>query len=471
MALMLYNTASRGKEAFEPLEEGKVRMYVCGVTPYDLSHVGHARSYVAFDVISRILEYLGYKVKYVQNFTDVDDKIIAKAKEEGVDPIELSSRYIEEYHRDMDALGIRRANSYPLVSEKIPEIIKMIKGLVEREVAYEVEGDVYMDITKKEDYGKLSGQDLEDLQAGARVKVNEKKRNVLDFALWKKAGKEEISWSSPWGEGRPGWHIECSVMSMEALGATLDIHGGGQDLIFPHHENEIAQSESYTGKSYVRYWLHNGLVTVDGQKMSKSLGNFVTVKSLLERHQPQALRLLLLSAHYRRPLDFSEKALGDMEKGFLRLQNSMLNIKNALDSLDEKGDSGFQDIIKIARKDFKAALEDDFNVPKGLAVIFEFVRDLNAYLENNPTRKGLEEAMSSFKEFTSVLGLSFEEEVPTIVRELMEVIIRIRAEMRERRDFEKADLVRERLLEIGVSLEDRKKGTFWKFFDQRSGAR
>ncbi|RMF90236.1 MAG: cysteine--tRNA ligase, partial [Methanobacteriota archaeon] len=280
MTLKVYNTASRKKEEFKPVEEGVVRMYVCGITPYDHSHVGHARSYIAFDFIRRSLEYLGYTVRYVQNFTDVDDKIIERAKAEAVDPIELSRRYAEEYLMEMDALGVKRADSYPRVSEKIPLIIEMVEGLIQRGAAYVVDGDVYLDVSCKKDYGSLSGQDPGDLKAGARVEVGRHKHNPLDFALWKRAKPGEISWPSPWGRGRPGWHIECSAMSMEELGPTLDIHGGGQDLIFPHHENERAQSELYTGRPFCRYWLHNGLVTVKGEKMSKSLGNFITIKEL-----------------------------------------------------------------------------------------------------------------------------------------------------------------------------------------------
>jgi cysteinyl-tRNA synthetase len=463
MVLKIYNTATRKKEVFTPTEEGKVGMYVCGVTPYDLSHVGHARSYVAFDVIRRVLEYLGYRVTYVQNFTDVDDKIIERAKKEGIDPLELSRRNIAEYFQDMDALGIKRADSYPRVSEKIPEIIEVVKSLVEEGLAYEVDGDVYLDVSKNMGYGKLSGQRVDDLKAGARVDVDKKKKNPLDFALWKRAKAGEISWPSPWGDGRPGWHIECSVMSTAALGATLDIHGGGQDLIFPHHENEIAQAESYTGKPFVRFWLHNGLITVEGQKMSKSLGNFISVKELLLKHSPQSLRFFLISAHYRRSLDFSNRALRDAEKGLQRIQNTIFNIKNAIIYAFDETDPEFREIIDSARTRFVEALADDFNVPEALAILFSFVRKINIYLSENPVKANLDFALETLIELTGVLGLIFAEEVPELVKTLIEEIISVRSDLRAKKDFESSDRIRNRLSDIGILIEDRAQGTTWRF--------
>ena len=462
MVLRVYNTATRRKEVFKPLVKGRVSMYVCGVTPYDESHVGHARSYVAFDVIRRVLEYLGFKVSLVQNFTDVDDKIIERGKKEGVHPLELSRKYIEEYYRDMDALGVKRADSYPLVSEHIPDIIAMVKSLVEKGLAYEVTGDVYMDVRQKRDYGKLSGQPLKDLLAGSRVEVNEKKKNPLDFALWKKAKAGEISWESPWGKGRPGWHIECSAMSIKAFGPTLDIHGGGQDLIFPHHENEQAQSESYTDKPFVRYWLHNGLVTVKGEKMSKSLGNFITISELLKKHNPQALRFFLLSAHYRRPLDFSERALDDALKGLMRIQNTIYNLKNAIEYAGEKED-GFEKTIQLAEDGFTKALEDDFNTPGALSILFDFIREVNVYAMEEAKKTSLEEALKTIEELAGALGLRFEEEVPPIVKGLIDLLLKIRSEMRTKKDFEASDRLRKQLLEIGIALEDRRQGTVWRF--------
>jgi cysteinyl-tRNA synthetase len=463
MVLKVYNTATRKKEVFKSLEKDKVKMYVCGITPYDVSHVGHARSYVAFDVIRRALEFLGYEVSYVQNFTDVDDKIIGRAKKEGQNPLTLSDRYIGEYFKDMDDLSVRRADSYPRVSEKIPDIIQVIEALIEKGIGYEARGDVYLEVKRIKGYGKLSGQTIDELVAGARVEVDVKKKNPLDFALWKRAEEGEPSWSSPWGEGRPGWHIECSVMSIFALGDTIDIHGGGQDLIFPHHENEIAQSESYTGKPFVRYWLHNGLVTVEGKKMSKSLGNFITIRELFETHSPQSLRFFLLSAHYRRPLDFSKRALKDSEKGLNRIQTTIFNVKNTMTHENDNAQAGFKQRIKEAKKGFRDALEDDFNVPRALAVVFDFIRELNSYTFEEPDRKSLEEALDALKEMGHVFGLSFEKEVEPRLQELIETIIEVRYELRAQKNFAAADEVRRQMLNLGILLEDQGERTVWRF--------
>ncbi len=463
MALKVYNTEKRKLEVFKSLKKGIVGIYVCGITPYDLSHVGHARSYVAFDVIRRSLEYLGYMVRYVQNFTDVDDKILKRAKIEKMDPLALSQGYMDDYFRDMDSLGIKRADAYPRVSEKIPQIIEVISTLVDKGRAYVSGGNVYLDLSKDSGYGRLSGQPIEELRAGARVEVDKNKRHPLDFALWKKAKPEEIAWLSPWGKGRPGWHIECSVMSMEALGETIDIHGGGQDLIFPHHENEIAQSEAFTGKPFVRYWLHNGLVTVEGKKMSKSLGNFITLRDLTNRYNPQVIRFFLLSAHYRKPLDFSERALKDARKGLLRIQNTIFNLKNSMEYASSKDSSEFREKIKLARRDFKSYLEDDFNIPRALAVLFDFLRDANTYLLEKPVKRDLEKALSAIKEFTEVLGLTFEEEIPELTKKLVSIIINMRSTLRDRKDYGSSDAIRERLEDIGIVLEDRIGGTVWMF--------
>jgi len=462
MALVVYNTATRRKEVFTPLEEGRVRMYVCGITPYAEAHVGHGRSYVAFDVIRRALEYLGYEVRYVQNFTDVDDKIIARAREMGVEPLELSARYAEEFLEEMRMLNVKKADSYPKVSEMIGEIIGVVEALVEKGAAYEVDGSVYLDVSRVNGYGRLSGMPLEELKAGARVEVDERKRSPLDFALWKPAKQGELSWHSPWGEGRPGWHIECSVMSMKTLGPTIDIHGGGQDLIFPHHENEIAQSEAYTGKPFVRYWLHNGLVTVEGEKMSKSLGNVVSLKEVLKRHDPQALRFFLLSAHYRSHLDFSERAVADAEKAVERLKASLHNVRNAFQWASDGVDS-FRERAARARVDFTAALEDDFNVPRALAALFDFVRDVNTYITSEPTAQGLSAAEETLKELTRVLGLRIEEELPERVIALVELLLKLRSQLRARGDYELSDRIRAELRELGIAVEDRGERSFWRF--------
>ncbi len=391
----------------------------------------------------------------------MDDKIIERAKKEGLNPLELSKKYIHEYFTDMDDLGVKRADNYPLVSENIPRIVAVLKDLVDKKKAYVADGDVYLDVAKIKDYGRLSGQPLKDLKVGARVEVDEKKKGSLDFVLWKKAKPGEISWSSPWGNGRPGWHIECSVMSIESLGPTIDIHGGGQDLIFPHHDNEVAQSEAYTGKRFVRYWLHNGLVTVEGEKMSKSIGNFITIRELLNRFNAMAVRFFLLSAHYRRPLDFSERALSDAQKGLKRIQSTFFNLAKGLEEKPaEKSADDFEKRIKEAKVSFKEALEDDFNIPMALASIFDFIRDFNTYASKKPTVKGLTMAL---KEFNGVLGLSFEEEIPPLLEAILHVIIETRVYLREKKDFESADRIRSRLLQIGIALEDRKQGTIWRF--------
>ncbi len=465
MVLKVYNTLSRRKESFQPLEKGVVRMYVCGITPYDMSHVGHARSYVVFDFIRRSLEYLGYSVRYVQNFTDVDDKIIEKASSEGVHPLELSEKYIAEFYRDMDQLGVRRADSYPKVSEEIPAILKVVEGLIEKGKAYVLEGSVYLDVSKVEGYGKLSGQPIDELRAGARVTVDQNKRQPLDFALWKKAKEGEISWGSPWGHGRPGWHIECSAMATAALGPTLDIHGGGHDLIFPHHENEIAQSEAYTGKTFARYWLHNGLVTAGNEKMSKSLGNFILIRDILKQYSPQVVRFFLLSTHYRKPLDFSERALSDSLKGFTRIQNAIFNAKNSLKTASDVDDGGFDEPQGYIRKDFVDALEDDFNTPRAIAALFDYIRGLNVYLSGTPAKSALTAAIRTLHELTAVFGLHLEEEVPALTRDLIELLISLRADLRSKKDFEASDALREKLETVGVIIEDRKEGTIWRFTD------
>ena len=327
--MKVYNTLTRRKEEF-PSKDQKIRMYVCGITPYDFCHIGHARCYLVYDMIVRYLRYKGYEILYVQNFTDIDDKIIERAKEENTTPFEIAEKYISFYFRDMDKLGIERANIYPRVTKHIPDIIKMIKGLIEKGYAYEVDGNVYFSVEKFPSYGKLSGRNLKEMYAGARVEVDENKRNPLDFALWKKAKEGEPFWESPWGKGRPGWHIECSAMSLKYLGENFTIHGGAKELIFPHHENEIAQSESYTSSPFVQFWIHNGLVTVNGQKMSKSLGNFITVEEILKRYSPNVIRMFLLSTHYQSPLDFSEEGLKQAKHGFEKIYNLFSRVEKVL---------------------------------------------------------------------------------------------------------------------------------------------
>ena len=371
--IKLTNTLTERKEEFKPLENRTVKMYVCGPTVYDHAHVGHARSAVVFDVIRRWLEYRGYKLIFVRNYTDIDDKIIRRAKEEGIAWYEVAQKYIDSYEEDMKALNVKEPTYKPRVTQHIREIVEMIDGLIEKGYAYESEGNVYFSVEKFPQYGKLSKRRVEELLAGARVEPGEGKRNPLDFALWKRSKEGEPGWESPWSYGRPGWHIECSVMSMKYLGETMDIHGGGLDLIFPHHENEIAQSEAYTGKTFARYWVHNGFVMVNREKMSKSLGNFFTVKEILSQFSPDTLRLFLLSTHYRSPIDFSLDRLKEAESSLKRLIN-FLNIRELIEPVESVEGEGEPISVEAYRKEFESAMDDDFNTAKALGVLFELLR-------------------------------------------------------------------------------------------------
>ena len=399
MALRVYNTLSGGKELFEPLEPGRVRMYVCGVTVYDHCHIGHARANVVFDVIYRYLGYLGYDVTYVRNYTDIDDKIINRAIREGVTFDKVSERFIAEFDRDMARLGLKLPTHQPKATEHITEIIDIVRTLVEKGFAYQVEGDVYYSVDRFAGYLKLSGRSLEEMQAGARIEVDERKRHPMDFALWKEAKPGEPSWDSPWGKGRPGWHIECSAMSMKFLGETFDIHGGGRDLIFPHHENEIAQSEAATGRPFVRYWLHNGFVNINAEKMSKSLGNFFTIKEVLEKYDSELLRFFLLSAHYRSPLDFSDQNLTEAEAGMERIYKALAGIDAYLaeggGALATAAASLGGAELELREKAgtflgrFREALDDDFNTALAIGNLFDLVRSVNRVLAEPGGRSGL----------------------------------------------------------------------------------
>jgi len=448
----VFNTLSGQKEEFTPQGE-VVRIYVCGVTPYADCHIGHAMSYIVFDVIRRYLEFRGYKVKYVQNFTDIDDKIIDRAHQLGISPSELAERFIAQYFVDMDTLNIKRADLYPKATEEIPKIIEVIQGLINKGHAYEAEGSVYFRVRSDPGYGKLSHQDLEALQAGARIEPGSGKEHPLDFALWKVAKPGEPWWESPWGKGRPGWHIECSAMSLRHLGETLDIHGGGQDLIFPHHENEIAQSEGFTGVPFVKYWLHNGLMQLGEEKMSKSLGILVTVKEALEHFSSDALRLFILSSHYRSPISFSEEGLEAAEKGVERLRQAARG--------EGKGEkTGAMDTDTFRQK-FIEAMDDDFNSAQALAVLFDLVREINrAHSEGFD----VEEAQQSLLELASILGLTLEErEVKLDAGPFIELLILIRNELREKKQWQLADRIRSSLKELGIALEDTPQGTIWKY--------
>lgn len=466
--LKVYNTLTRKKEEFRPLNNNKVGMYVCGPTVYDYCHVGHARSYVAFDVIRRYLEFRGYKVTYVQNFTDVDDRIIERAMELSVEPLKLSKRFIEEYFRDITPLNVKRADIYPKVTEHIEDIIKVVKGLIEKGFAYEVDGNVYFDVTKVKDYGKLSHQSLEDMKAGARVEVDENKRHPMDFALWKKSKGREIGWESPWGKGRPGWHIECSTMSTKYLGETLDIHGGGTDLIFPHHENEILQAEAYTGKEFCRYWLHNGFITINKEKMSKSLGNFFTIREVLERYPPNVLRFFLIYTHYRKVIEFSDKQLDEAKVAYEKLQNTLGMLKAMLKNAEEEisdSEKRLLDLLPDVERRFIEAMDDDFNTREAISTLFELSREINSAVNEGILRSkmAIEEILGLFSKLDTVLGIFEEKKVDSeLSSNLIELVLEIREEARKNKDYKTADKIRDKLREIGIIIEDTKDGTRWR---------
>ncbi len=468
MGLKVYNTLTRQKEEFVPLRQGKVGMYVCGVTAYDDCHLGHARAYVAFDIIRRFLEYRGYEVNYIQNFTDVDDKIIARAREargeSGEGDLkqlvgEVAEKYSREYFKSMDRLGVKRAGRYPRATAHIAEMLEIIAGLMRKGYAYQVDGDVFFEVSKLKDYGKLSGRNPEELRAGARVGIDARKRSPLDFVLWKRAKEEEPSWDSPWGKGRPGWHIECSAMSMKYLGETFDIHAGGQDLIFPHHENEIAQSEAYTGKKPANYWLHNGFVTINREKMSKSLGNFFTLRQIFAQFSPPAVRLFLLSTHYRKPIDFSDDKLEAAGRGLERIRNCLRKAGRAGTNLSPP--PGRSEEIDLYRERFEKAMEDDFNTAGALGVIFDLINQVNTGVSKGDFSL-VGEATSALKDFCGILGLDpGTEEEPELGEELM-ALVKKREEARRKKNWTKADILRQELKGKGIILEDRPEGTTWR---------
>ncbi len=451
--MKIYNTLARKKEDFTPVDN-EVKMYVCGVTPYDNSHIGHAMSYIIFDVVHRYLEYRGYRVRYVQNITDIDDKIINRAHLLGITPKELAEKFIKSFFEDMDALNIKRPGIQPRATEEIPKIIEIIQGLINKGHAYQSQSSVYFRVTSVPDYGKLSHRTLDSMVAGARVEVGEEKEHPMDFALWKGAKPGEPSWSSPWGEGRPGWHIECSAMSLKYLGDILDIHGGGQDLIFPHHENEIAQSESFTGiKPFVKHWMHNGLLQLGEEKMSKSLGNIVSIKQILEKYSPDALRLFVLSSHYRSPLTYSEQGLEAAEKGMERLRQAALR--------DGSGTGSTEIDSEPYRQRFIEAMDDDFNTAQAVAALFDLARDINRADEAGQAASS---ARKILLELGGALGLTFKSpEKPSVDAEaLLDILVSIRDRLREAKQWQLADELRNRLAELGFVLEDTPRGTVWR---------
>jgi cysteinyl-tRNA synthetase len=484
MALRVYNTMTQKKEELIPLHKGRIGMYACGVTVYDLCHIGHARSAVVFDVIYRYLQYKGYEVTYVRNFTDVDDKIIKRAQEEGVSTEEIAARYIKEFYVDMGTLGMLPPTVEPKATEHIPEMIALVQRLIEKGHAYEVEGDVYYAVESFTDYGKLSKRSLDEMQAGARVEVDERKKNPLDFALWKAAKPGEPSWDSPWGKGRPGWHIECSAMSQRYLGDTLDIHGGGKDLIFPHHENEIAQAEGATGKTFARFWLHNGFVNIDKEKMSKSLGNFLTIKEILKGYHPEVVRLFLLSRHYRSPVDFSTQGMEETRQNLVRFYQTLTIIDEVLQKTAEKQKrksspegKTFLQKAEAFRKNFEQAMDDDFNTAAALAPLFELSHDLNRILQNPSAQSTeiLRQGKETFALAGNVLGIFQQDpsvfleqehqrktKTLTITPDEIEKLIAERNQARSKKNWKQADEIRDLLASQGIILEDGPQGTTWR---------
>ncbi|MEV9642032.1 cysteine--tRNA ligase [Mammaliicoccus sciuri] len=464
MSIQLYNTLTRKKEKFIPIEEGKVKMYVCGPTVYNYIHIGNARPVIAFDTVRRYLEYRGYEVNYVSNFTDVDDKIIKAANELNEEVGELTNRFIEAYFEDVGALGCEKATAHPRVTEHIGDIVQFIQLLIEKGYAYESNGDVYFHTREFDGYGKLSHQSIDELKVGARIEENAIKSDPLDFALWKAAKEGEISWDSPWGKGRPGWHIECSVMARELLGDTIDIHAGGQDLTFPHHENEIAQSEAATGKTFANYWMHNGYINIDNEKMSKSLGNFILVHDIRKQIDPQVLRFFMLSVHYRHPVNFAQDLVENAANGLERIRTAYHNVQHRLSmSADLAEDpQSWLDRIDEQITSFENAMDDDFNTANAIAAIFELAKQANVYLlEKNTDRQVLERFLEAFDQLMGVLGLPFES-VDELVDEEVDALIQERLDARKNRDFAKADEIRDQLKAKGIVLEDTAQGTRWK---------
>ncbi len=463
--LRVYNTLTRKKEDFETLEPGVVKMYVCGVTVYSDAHVGHAMSALVFDIIRRYLEYRGYQVRHVMNFTDVDDKIIARANQLRQDPLQLAQRFIQDYQRNLQDLNVLPATRNPRATQTMAEIQAMVQGLVDKGYAYAASnGDVYFRVTKDKDYGKLSGRKLEDMQAGARIEVGEAKENPMDFALWKASKPGEPAWDSPWGKGRPGWHIECSAMNLAELGEQIDIHGGGNDLIFPHHENEIAQSESYTGKQFARYWIHNGMLQLGGEKMSKSLGNIISIQEFLSKRDADVMRMLVLNGAYRAPLLFNDDTVDAAERNVSRLRSGLRAAPASAPGLPPEAASGFAAQGDATRKAFIEAMDDDFNTPLAIAALFELIKAINTARDQGASAEQLKPAQDVLRELSGVLGLRLAEKSGSgDADKFVDLLVEIRAEVRKQKLWQLSDLIRDRLKELGVTVEDSKEGSTWKW--------
>jgi cysteinyl-tRNA synthetase len=463
MTLKIYNTLSREKSVFEPLQSGKVRMYVCGPTVYDSAHVGHAMSALVFDVVRRYLLFLGYEVAYVMNFTDVDDKIIDRAKRLGIEPIELAEKYIEEFKKNLADLNILPATEHPRATEEIDTIIEMVARLLENDAAYEVEGDVFFRVETIDEYGKLSGRKLEEMNAGSRIRVDDRKENPMDFAVWKAAKPGEPAWDSPWGLGRPGWHIECSAMNLEHLGEQIDIHGGGNDLIFPHHENEIAQTEAITGKPFAQYWMHNGMLQLKGEKMSKSTGNLIPINEFLETHSADVMRLIVLTSHYRSPLTFNDEVIEANQRALVRLLSAkrpaMPGAEGAPADILEK----LQRQVTATQSGFREAMNEDFNTAGALSHIFDLVRMINQARSENAADEELAEAQKTLENLTGVLGLELEEsrKVSNGADAFIALLLELRQDLRKQKQYDLADRIRDELGELGVVIEDAPQGSTW----------
>lgn len=462
--MKLYNTLSKRKEEFVPIEEGKVKMYVCGPTVYNYIHIGNARPMIVFDTVRRYFEYKGYEVTYVSNFTDVDDKIINKSIEEGIPASEVSERYIKECKKDMEDLNIKPATKNPKATEEIDGMISMIAALIEKGYAYPVDGTVYFRTRKFEGYGKLSKKNLDELEAGKRIAIEEQKEDAMDFVLWKPKKEGEPYWESPWGQGRPGWHIECSVMSKKYLGDTIDIHAGGEDLVFPHHENEIAQSEAANGKEFARYWLHNAFLNINNKKMSKSLGNFFTVREIGEKYDLQVLRFFMLSAHYRSPLNFSADLMESSKNGLERILTSTERLKNLMKKAEGTLKEEEQQLLESQKEyieKFKAAMDDDFNTADAISAIFEFVKFINIEATKEKSKELLEGFWKTLHDLANVLGIILEQK-EEILDEEIEHLIAERQNARKEKNFARADEIRDILLEKGIILKDTREGVQWK---------
>lgn len=467
MALRVYNTLTRQKEEFRTIEPGRVRMYVCGPTVYSKAHIGHAMSSLVYDIVRRFLEYRGYEVRHVMNYTDVDDKIIQRANEENVDPFDLAEQHAREYDQHLADLNILPATVNPRATQEMDTIIRMVQKLIEKEYAYAAEGDVYFRVLRDPDYGKLSGRRLDDMQAGARIDVDTRKEHPMDFALWKSAKPGEPAWDSPWGKGRPGWHIECSAMNLAHLGEEIDIHGGGNDLIFPHHENEIAQTECVTGKPFARYWLHNGMLQLASEKMSKSLGNLITIDEFLAKHDGEVLRMMVLNSSYRTPLSYSDEILAQAARALERLRIALRPSLPGSTGAPEKTLADLNEQAERSESGFVDAMDDDFNTAGALGYLFDLVRVINQARDAGATDPELHPSQTILLKLGDVLGLRLRK-TPTAggqAEPFIELLLELRSELRKQKLWPLSDIVRDRLADLGVILEDSREGTSWRWLE------